>query len=414
MSARTATTPVAERGMPAPFVWWAVASAISLAGSSAFGFAVTWYATGISAGLTGLVGVLITLPTAALLLVGGAVADRVGVRRMLLAGDGAMLLLAVTVVILATTTGVQAWLLVVVAVVTGVEEAFYLPASGVVPRLFASGDALPRATALNSTLSQLARIAGPPCGAAAVAAIAFGGVAAVDAVTFVLVLVVLLRIRPPYAAQPEPGPTGLDILRPLATVWRTAQLRAVLVTTGLIASGVLPAVIYGPSLLARESGWGPGASGLIEVGWLVGGIVVTIIVARRGASRRPRSAVGVGLSMVSVGLSGMALGPTPGMALAAAVLLGVGVSVCTAHLFPAYLAASPVEQLGRYQSLLVFVQMTTLLVATVIFTSVAGVVSVRWSLALCAAGMGVVVVWWIRSPAGRQSPGSAVTAKRRR
>lgn len=402
MNAGPTTTPVAGRAVPAPFVWWAVASAISLAGSAAFGFAVTWYATGFSAELTGLVGVLITLPTTALLLIGGAVADRVGVRRMLLAGDAAMLLLSLLVVVVAHTVGVHPWLLVLVAVVTGVEAAFYLPASGVVPRLFASGDALPRATALNSTLSQLARIAGPPCGAIAVAAIAFGGVAAVDGVTFVLVLLVLLRIRPPYAPPPEAGSGGLDILRPFAAVWRTAQLRTVLVTTGAIASGVLPAVIYGPSLVARESAWGPGASGLIEVGWLVGGIGVTVVVARRGASHRPRAAVGIGLAMVTTGLFGMAAGPTPAVAFAAAVFLGVGVSVCTAHLFPAYLAASPMDQLSRYQSLLVFVQMATLLVATVVFTSIAGAFGARWSLACCGLGMLVTLVWW----RGRRAPDS--------
>ncbi|WP_446663642.1 MFS transporter [Flexivirga sp. B27] len=347
MTARTVAAPAAEHAkLPAAYIWWTVASATSLAGSVAFGFAVTWYATGISAGLTGLVGVLITLPTASLLLVGGAVADRVGVRRMLLIGDASMLVLALAVVSIANTAGVHAWLLILVAIVTGVEEAFYLPASGVVPRLFATGDALPRATALNSTLSQLARIAGPPCGALAVAAIAFGGVAAVDAATFAVVLV------------------------------------------------VLPAVIYGPSLLARQSGWGPGASGLMEVGWLIGGIVVTAVVARRGVTDRPGPAVGVGLGMVTVGLLGMALGTTPVVGFAAAVFMGVGVSVATAHLFPAYLAASPMDQLGRYQSMLVFVQMATLLVATVIFTTVAGAADTRWALGLCALGMGGTLLWW--------------------
>lgn len=403
MCARTISAPVAGPTVPAPFVWWAVASAISMAGSTAFGFAVTWYATGVSAGLTGLVGLLITLPTTALLLIGGTVADRVGARRMLVIGDGAMLLLCLGVIVVANSRGVHAWLLVLVAVVTGVEGAFYLPASGVVPRLFAGGDALPRVTALNSTLSQLARIAGPPCGAIAVATVGFGGVAAADAVTFVLVLAVLLRIRPPYAPPPQATPGGLDILRPFTAVWRTAQLRTVLVTTGVVASGVLPAVIYGPSLLARESGWGPGASGLIEVGWLVGGIGVTIVVARRGASHRPRLAVTVGLSMVTAGLSGMTLAPTSAVAFAAAVLLGVGVSVCTAHLFPAYLAASPMDQLSRYQSLLVFVQMAALLVATVVFTSIAGALGARWSLALCGVGMAVTVPWWITS--SRRRPG---------
>ncbi|MFC6707014.1 MFS transporter [Flexivirga alba] len=269
MSEHTVSATAVDAGrLPAAYIWWTVAAATSTLGSSAFGFAMTWYATGVSAGLTGLIGVLITLPTAALLLIGGAVADRVGVRRMLVAGDAVMLLLSLFVVLAATAFGVHAWLLIVVAVVSGVESAFYLPATGVVPRLFATGDALPRATAVNSTLTQLARIAGPPCGALAVAAIAFSGAAAVDGLTFALILLVLLRIRPSHAPPSDSVAGGLSILRSLTTVRCAPQLRAVLVTTGAIAGAVLPAVIYGPSLLARESGWGPGASGSSRsVGW---------------------------------------------------------------------------------------------------------------------------------------------------
>lgn len=77
MTARVAPATTAERQrLPAAYVVWSGAAATSTLGSSAFGFAMTWYATGVSAGLTGLVGVLTTLPTAALLLLGGAVADR--------------------------------------------------------------------------------------------------------------------------------------------------------------------------------------------------------------------------------------------------------------------------------------------------------------------------------------------------
>lgn len=395
MSARTASATTAPPGrLPAAYMWWAIAAGTSTLGTSAFDFAMTWYATGISAGLTGLIGVLITLPTAALLLVGGAVADRFGIRRLLIAGDTVMLLLSVFVVLAAAVAGVHPWLLIVVAIASGVEGAFYLPASGVVPRLFVTGDDLPRATAFSSTLAALARIAGPACGALLVTVLAFAGTAAVDAVTFALIVLVLWRIRPPYEHVTSAADSGLSILRPLGTVWRSASLRPVLVATGAIAAAVLPAVIYGPSLLARGSGWGPGASGLVEAGWLVGGIAVTAVIARRGTVRRIRLAVGIGLLIIAAGLLGTAVCPSPVSAFGCMIGVGVGVSVCTGHLWPAYLAATPMDQLGRYQSLLVFVQMATLLVATVFFTSIAGGFGARSSLGCCAAVMWATLAWW--------------------
>lgn len=157
-------------------------------------------------------------------------------------------------------------------------------------------------------------------------------------------------------------------------------------------------MIYGPSLLARGSGWGPGASGLIAVGWLVWGIVVTAVIARHGASRRIGLAVGIGLLMIAVGLLGAALAPSAVVAFAGTVLLGVGVSICTGHLWPAYLDAIPEGQLGRYQSLLVFVQMTTLLGATILFTAIAGQLGVRWSFGCCGViALATLIRWRVRA-----------------
>ncbi|MFC6707013.1 hypothetical protein [Flexivirga alba] len=124
---------------------------------------------------------------------------------------------------------------------------------------------------------------------------------------------------------------------------------------------------------------------------------MTAVIARRGAARRIGLAVGVGLLMVTAGLFCMALSPLPGVAFGCTVVLGVGVSVCTGHLWPAYLQATPMDQLGRYQSLLVFAQMAALLIATVLFTAIAGRLGARWSLALCAACTLVTLIWWITS-----------------
>lgn len=395
MTARTAPAAVEADRLPMPYLCWAAAAGISTVGSAAFSFTMTWYATGISAGLTGIIGVLTTLPRALLLLLGGAAVDRFGVRPMLLIGDAIMLSLSLFAAAAASVTGVRAWLLLVVAVISGTVDAFYLPAERVLTRLFVTGDSLPRATALNSTVAQFALMAGPPCGALAVVAIGFSGVAVADASTFALIVLVLLRIRPPFAPRADGSFRVAELTRPLHAVWSTPLVRRVLVLTGVLAALVLPAVIYGPSLMARESGWGAGSSGLIELGWLVGGIVVTAVIARRGASHRVWVAVALGISLILIGLIGMASSPVPSGAFGGAVVLGVGVSMCTAHLWPAYLAGTPEDQLGRYQALLVLAQMVTLVVSTVLFTTIAGLLGARLALGCCCVGMLATFVWWL-------------------
>nr|WP_281358940.1 MFS transporter [Flexivirga aerilata] len=383
---------------------WVGATAISTLGTGILEFGIVWYATGLSANLAGVVTTVVVAPRIALLLVGGLTADRLGIRKVLVAGDLAMFVMCVALAVWTSLDGVQAALLVAVSVLAGVVDAFYLPATGVLPRLFVDGAALPRALAVNSTFARLARLAGPALGAVVVAALGLTGAAVIDAVSFAVVLTVLVLIRPPLRAAPATS-ERVPLRRTLRDVWDDLTLRRTLVATAVIAAVVLPAVVLGTPLLARENDWGATVSGLLEAGWIVGGLPVTAVIARWGVWRRQLLAVTAGLLAQAVGLTGMGLATSPWAAGAGAVLLGVGVAACTGHLWPAYLAATPPGQLARYQAILLLAQMLPLLVTTFVFTS--SVESVGAPTAFIGAGAVLLIttLWWLAKswmrPVGR-------------
>ena len=110
-----------------------------------------------------------------LLLVGGAVADRAGAFRVLLLGDGVMLAVTLALALALSAAGLSPVLLVGAALAIGIVDAFYLPASGTMPRRLAPGPPLARAMAARQLTGQLAAFAGAPLGGLLVAAGGPGG-----------------------------------------------------------------------------------------------------------------------------------------------------------------------------------------------------------------------------------------------
>jgi hypothetical protein len=162
---------------------------LSLVGDGAFLVAMTWQVYVLSDAPTALafVGIAMSIPTIVLLLVGGAVSDRVDRRRVMVASDlirgGAVGLLA----LMTLSGGLALWHVVVLCAVYGAATAFFNPAfDAIVPDLLPESD-LAQANALDQLVRPIAfRLAGPALGGWLVASIGAGSAFALDAATFVI------------------------------------------------------------------------------------------------------------------------------------------------------------------------------------------------------------------------------------
>jgi MFS family permease len=337
----------------------------------------------------------ITLPRTVLLLLGGAVGDRFGARRVMIVGDSVMFAAALLLAVVSLRLGTSSWLLVVVASVIGTVDAFYLPATGSMPRRLVGKEQFPRALAMRQAGGQIASLLGAPLGGVLVATGGLSFTAAVDAVTFAVVLVVLLRVRPDFDVERSSHQESLlaGAVGGVRLAVKDPVLRPALLLTGAAAGFLLPVVSLLNPLLAREHGWGAGAAGLVTGGQAVGMVVVSLLVTRRGAMRRIGVGAALGLCGAALGIAAVAMAPATSVAVAGGIVVGAGSGMFACHIGPLVLTSIPETHLSRMQALLTLVQSLALLVANNVLGVLADAETAMIAAAVCAVavcGAGVV------------------------
>lgn len=399
--------------LPIAFKVWAGAAWVSQLGDAAVFFAVGWAAAAHGGAAAGLVLSMVALPRTVLLLLGGAVGDRAGVRRVMLVGDGVMFVVAVVLAVAAWRFGTPLVLLIGAAVVIGTNDAFYLPAAGSMPRILVDADQVARAVALRQSGAQLVAMAGAPLGGVLVAYAGVPVAAAADAATFAVVFAVLWRIRPRFT--PEPPAARQHILREAAdgvgVALRTPGLRGVLCLMAGSAGFVLPVSSLLVPLLARSNAWPVSAAGLVVGAQSAGTIAVTLVVARRGTTSRPAVVAAVGLTTVCLGLLCLAWSPSPVLAAVSGLCCGSGVGLLVSHMTPLLVTVAPTTHLARVQALFTLTQSLALLVTNNLLGPLGQAYGPQAGLAVCAAFLATCACAALFNPVlrdtGRQSAKTA-------
>ena len=257
---------------------WA-ATTLSLFGDFFSVVAIAWLVLQLTGSSLALGSVLIAgaIPRAALMVVGGAFADRLSPRVTMLASMSLRALLVAPLAVLVITGRVQMWEVYVISFVFGTVDAFFLPArSSVLPKIVADHELEPGNAVLNVT-GMLAAILGPALAGVVVTAVGTGWAFAADAACFALgVLFVLLLSTPQGTARAEPaiGNIGGEILVGVRYVWADVGICAILIVIAVIDFAAAGALDVGLPTLAHDR-YGAGALGLgLTLGaWGVGATI---------------------------------------------------------------------------------------------------------------------------------------------
>ncbi|MBX7267215.1 MFS transporter [Micromonospora sp. Llam7] len=397
--------------MPGRYWAWLGGTASSLVGVQATAFAMGWVAAGRGGSFAALVLTAITLPRVLLLLVGGAVADRVGAWPVMVGSDAAMVVVMVALASAVWSSTDPRLPLLLTALAIGIVDAFYLPSTGSVPRLLVPPVALARAMSARHLAGQLALFAGPPVGSLILVAAGLAAVALANAATFLVMLCVLLALRPRRSgAEPAEADRSADHrAEPTRAVWRTAldglrlawrhrTLRPALLVTGVAAGFLLPVPSLLVPLLGRERAWSSQAAGSVVAAVALGTVTVAVTVLLRGASSRPGRAASAGLLVAAAGVvllvaggsAVLVVGGWPLAAVGAGMVVGAGSGLFATHVGPLILVAAPVTHLARVQSVLVLVQSLALLLTTNALGPLAGIVGAAAVLYGCAGVLAAV------------------------
>jgi len=347
---------------------------VSLLGDQFYFVALTWLTLQITgSGLAlGTVLMLAAIPRAALMLIGGAVTDRMSPRVIMLISNAARAILVAVLTALIVLRGAALWNLYLVALLFGTFDAFFYPAfQSFVPRLVAD-DELERANSLIQGTSQLSVLVGPGIAGVLIASTGTAAAFGIDAATFVFAAITVWMMRSSgrllasaapsgqqtqEVADAEPKRRGLlaDVLEGLRYAWSDPIFRSLVLIVAAIDFSFVGPINVGLATLAKTRfAEGATAFGVMISAFGAGALVGTIIGGVIGRPNR-RGLIMIGITGV-MGLGLAMIGWVPGLFSAIGVIAILGVASGLINVLALSWVQLRTEKrfLGRLMSLVMF------------------------------------------------------------
>jgi DHA3 family tetracycline resistance protein-like MFS transporter len=287
---------------------------VSLLGDGLFLVALAWQVYALSNAPTALasVGIAMTIPTIACLLLGGAVSDRYDRRLVMLCADAVRAVGLGVLALLSVSGSLRLWQLMAVAVVYGAATAFFDPASdALVPQLLPS-DSLAQANSLDQLIRPLAlRLAGPAVGGAVIGLIGVGWSFGLDAGSFVVSAASLLAMSP-VRRPAQDGEAVRSVRREVAAGLRYVRSHAWLWAT-LVSAAIAYLLFMGPTevlvpfIVKNRLSDGAGALGLVFAAGGLGSLLCAIVIGQRGLPRRALTFMYICWTLATLAIAGYGL-----------------------------------------------------------------------------------------------------------
>ena len=267
-------------------------------------------------------------PLLAFMLVGGAMADRVDRRLILLTSNVLQMCFATALGVLYATDRLGIGAIVGLAFLTGLSQSQSAPTYQAVITSLVPPRRIQNAVALNSLQFNLSRTVGPAIAGVLLARAGTGACFAVNAASFLAVIVALWRIRIP--AHAEAAKEGLG--RSVGTAFRHVARDPVLATLTLIAAAgsflAFPLITYLPEIAGTVLRTGVEGYSLLLSSYGIGAIAGAIATAHRGHVPGRGRMLLVALMVNGIATAGAVLSSHQVMAMAC--LLVAGFSLVTA------------------------------------------------------------------------------------
>jgi MFS family permease len=265
-------------------LWWAGATT-SLFGDQFYIVALPWVVLQLtgSAVAMGTVAMCAGIPRAALMLIGGAVTDRISSRKVLMFTASARAVLVAAIGALLWLHALQLWQVYLLASAFGVADAFAMPSAGPLLRSLVPPEQLPAANSMWQSSALLTGIAGPAPAGAIMKSLGAACAFFLDAVSFLFVIAALWVVpdppRPPSPAQGRPS-VWCAIGEGLAYVNNDVSLRSLLLLAAALNFCLSGPLSIGLAYMAKNRFATPAAFGgwvsAVAAGTLIGVLLAGI------------------------------------------------------------------------------------------------------------------------------------------
>jgi MFS family permease len=294
--------------------------------------------------VVGLLGIAALFPLLVVPIYGGAVADAVDRRRMLLFSD--LALMAVTVGLLVNVlVGPRLWVLFAAEALGTAAYGFQRPArNALTPALVPDGQLL-AAIAVEDVVFTLARVAGPAAAGLLIDGVGLAGAYAFDIATFSASLLAIWLLPAAPAAPDADRPTLGSIIDGFRLIKRRKALLGIFVVdTNAMVFG-MPRSLF--PALAERLGGGPSLLGFMYSSLFAGALVASLVSGWMNEVRRQGLAVCVAAAAWGVAIALLGFAQTAWLALAMLAVAGAADFVSAVFRSNILLTVTPDSMRGR-------------------------------------------------------------------
>ena len=298
------------------------------------------------------------LPLILFSLFGGAVADRVKKRNLLLVTQGCLCVVSTVVTILVFTEVVEIWHLVVASLVSGLVASFNMPARQAFLVELVDEKELTNAIALNSIAGNICRIGSPALAGVLLSVVDVPGVYAIVAACYGLAVLTLVLLPSIDVLRQAPGQLnvgavlkdvfeGLKYVRSNPTLFSLLIMAFVPLITATSYHPLMP--VFAKTIFeAGETGLG-----LLLSSAGIGALCGSSFIAALGDFRRKgvlmlSSGMLFGLSLICFGMAGHLI-----VAMIFLFFVGAGGSMFLTLIMSLIMSSTPQELVGRVMSIFI-------------------------------------------------------------
>jgi MFS family permease len=365
--------PLRER--PFRMLW--IGSTLSLLGDQCYLVALPWLVLQITGSAVAMGTILMSaaIPRSVLMLLGGAVTDRISPRKVMMTTASARTVLVAAIGFLLWYHQLHLWELYVLAFAFGVADAFALPASGAFLPSLVKREQMVAASSVFQSTTQLTTIVAPAPAGVLIKTLGTAWAFFLDAISFLFVIGALWRLPdPPKSPAAARKAVWHSVYEGLAYVGKDVQLRSLMIMATIMNFCITGPIGVGLAYLVKTRFGSPTAYGIVVSAAAAGGLLGSLLAGVWRVRRRGW------LILFDCGLLGLFLGPIGllprlWMIAAALLLMGLSAGIANVHIMAWIQQRISLEVRGRVMSVL----MLAIVGLMPVSLAVAGVL-VAWSL----------------------------------